>query len=111
MSSDSAAASAAHVTEVAPSKPITVTSDIQSAKLMRKVIPVYPRLAIIARISGTVRLIGIIGKDGLIKQLQVIDGSPMLVQAALDAVRQWVYRPTLLEQQTSGGDRADRRDF
>ena len=63
---------------------------------MRKVIPVYPRLAIIARISGTVRLTGIIGKDGLIQQLQVIDGPQLLVQAAVDAVRQWVYRPTML---------------
>jgi protein TonB len=49
-----------------------------------------------ARISGTVRLTGIIGKDGVIQQLQVIDGPPLLVQAAVDAVRQWVYRPTLL---------------
>ena len=85
-----------HVTEVAPSKPITVTSDVQAAKLIRKVQPVYPRLAIIARLSGTVRLTGIIGKDGLIQQLQVIDGPPLLVQAAVDAVRQWVYRPTML---------------
>lgn len=85
-----------HVNEVEPSKPITVTSDVQAAKLIKKVQPVYPRLAIIARISGTVRLTGIIGKDGLIQQLQVIDGSPLLVQAAVDAVRQWVYRPTLL---------------
>ena len=85
-----------HVTEVEPSRPITVTSDVQAAKLIRKVIPVYPRLAIIARISGTVRLTGIIGKDGLIQQLQVIDGPQLLVQAAVDAVRQWVYRPTML---------------
>ena len=84
------------VTEVAPSKPLTVTSDFQAAKLIRKVQPVYPRLAIIARISGTVRLTGIVGKDGLIQQLQVIEGPPLLVKAALEAVRQWVYRPTLL---------------
>jgi len=85
-----------HLPEVETSKPITVTSDVQAAKLIRKVIPVYPRIAIMARISGTVRLTGIIGKDGLIQQLQVIDGPPLLVQAAVDAVRQWVYRPTLL---------------
>jgi protein TonB len=85
-----------HVTEVTPSRPVTVTSEVQAAKLIKKVQPVYPRLAIAARISGTVRLTGIIGKDGLIQQLQVIDGSPLLVQAAVDAVRQWVYRPTLL---------------
>ena len=84
------------VTEVATSKPITVTSDVQAAKLIKKVQPVYPRIAIMARISGTVHLTGIIGRDGLIQQLQVIDGPPLLVQAAVDAVRQWVYRPTLL---------------
>jgi len=85
-----------HLTEVTPSKPVTVTSDIQAAKLIKKVQPVYPRLAIMARISGTVHLTGIIGKDGSIQQLQVIDGPPLLVTAAVDAVRQWVYRPTLL---------------
>jgi periplasmic protein TonB len=84
------------VIEPAPSKPVTVTSDIQSAKLIRKVIPVYPRLAIMARLSGTVHMIGTIGKDGMIEQLQVVSGPPMLVQAAVDAVRQWVYRPTML---------------
>jgi protein TonB len=88
--------SAPHLNEVEASKPIAVTSDVQAAKLIRKVIPVYPRLAIIARISGTVRLTGIIGKDGMIQQLQVIDGPQLLVQAAVDAVRQWVYRPTML---------------
>ena len=84
------------VIEPAPGKPITVTSDIQSAKLLRKVIPVYPQFAIIARVSGKVHLIGTIGKDGMIEQLQVISGPPMLVRAAVDAVRQWVYRPTML---------------
>ena len=84
------------VTEPAPIKPITVTSEIQSAKLIRKVIPVYPRLAIIARISGTVRLIGTVGKDGTVRQIQVVSGPPLLVQAALDAVRQWIYSPTIL---------------
>ena len=87
------------VIEAAPAKPITVTSDIQSAKLIRKVLPVYPRLAIAARVSGTVRLIGRVGKDGMIQQVQVISGPALLVQAALDAVRQWVYRPTLLNDQ------------
>ena len=84
------------VIEPAPNKPITVTSDIQSAKLLRKVIPFYPQLAIMARLSGTVHLVGTIGKDGMIEQLQVVSGPPMLVQAAVEAVRQWVYRPTML---------------
>jgi periplasmic protein TonB len=85
-----------HVTEVEPSKPVTVTSGVQAAKLIRKVIPVYPRLAIAAHISGTVRLIGVVARDGTVQQIRVVSGPALLVEAALDAVRQWVYRPTML---------------
>jgi protein TonB len=85
-----------HVIEVEQSKPVTVTSDVQAAKLIRKVIPVYPRLAIAAHISGTVRLIGVVAKDGTVQQIRVVSGPALLVEAALDAVRQWVYRPTML---------------
>jgi periplasmic protein TonB len=85
-----------HVTEVEPSKPITVTSDVQAAKLIRKVIPIYPKLAIAAHISGTVRLVGVVTKDGAVQQIRVVSGPALLVEAALDAVRQWVYRPTML---------------
>ncbi|HLJ18216.1 MAG TPA: energy transducer TonB [Bryobacteraceae bacterium] len=49
-----------------------------------------------ARISGIVKLVGVIAKDDTIQQLQVVSGHPLLVRAALDAVRLWVYRPTLL---------------
>ena len=83
----------------APTGPVHVGGHVQEAKLIRKVIPTYPTLAKQARISGIVRLVGIIGKDGKIENLQVISGHPMLVRAALDAVRQWVYRPTLLNGQ------------
>ena len=48
------------------------------------------------RIAGVVELAGVIGAEGRIRELQVTSGHPLLVQAALDAVRQWVYRPTLL---------------
>ena len=82
-----------------PVKPVSVSSGVQSAKLLRRVIPNYPTLAKQARISGTVRLVGIIGKDGTIQNLQLVSGTPLLVQAALDAVRQWIYRPTLLNGQ------------
>ena len=63
---------------------------------MNKVQPLYPALAKQARIQGTVRLQAVIAKDGSVVELQVISGHPLLVQAALDAVRQWRYRPTLL---------------
>ena len=69
---------------------------VQAAKLVNRVQPIYPPLARQTRISGTVKLHAIIGKDGAVQQLQVVSGHPLLVQAALDAVKQWRYQPTLL---------------
>lgn len=66
------------------------------AKLVRKVFPEYPPIARAARIYGVVRLIGTIGKDGTIRGLQLVSGHPMLARAALEAVQQWIYEPTLL---------------
>jgi protein TonB len=82
--------------EVKPAAPMQVGGDVQAAKIINRVIPAYPAMARQARISGTVKLIGIIAKDGTVQKLQVVSGHPFLVQAALVAVRQWVYRPTLL---------------
>jgi protein TonB len=79
-----------------PSAPLKVSEGVQMAMLMRKVIPDYPPLARSARISGVVRLIGTIGKDGTIRDLQLVSGHPLLSRAALEAVRQWIYKPTLL---------------
>lgn len=84
------------VKQAAPSTPIRVSQGVQEAKLIHKVLPIYPPLARQARISGVVRLTSIIAKDGTIRNLQVISGQPLLVGSAVDAVRQWVYRPTLL---------------
>jgi protein TonB len=69
---------------------------VQAAKLVNRVQPMYPPLARQTRISGTVKLHAIIGKDGTVQQLQVESGHPLLVQSALDAVKQWRYQPTLL---------------
>jgi periplasmic protein TonB len=69
---------------------------VQAAKLVNRVQPLYPPLARQTRISGTVKLHAIIGKDGTVQQLQVVSGHPLLVQSALDAVKQWRYQPTLL---------------
>jgi protein TonB len=77
-------------------KRIRVGGQVQQARLINQPHPVYPPLARQARIQGTVRLQAIIAKDGSIVELQVISGHPLLVQAALDAVRQWRYQPTLL---------------
>lgn len=67
--------------------------------MLRRVNPVYPPLAKSARIQGTVQLSAVIGKDGNIQELEVIEGHPMLIQAALTAVGQWQYKPTLLNGQ------------
>jgi protein TonB len=69
---------------------------LPEGKLVRKVMPVYPALARAARISGVVRLVGIVGTDGNIRKLDVVSGHPLLVDAAIGAVRQWGYRPTML---------------
>src|SRR5882672_7334146 len=76
--------------------PLRVGGNVQAARIINRVQPVYPPLARQTRISGTVRLHAIIGKDGMIQQLEVMNGHPLLQQAALDAVRQWRYQPTLL---------------
>jgi periplasmic protein TonB len=84
--------------EVKPPTPqrIRVGGNVQSAKLVRQPRPNYPPLAKQARISGVVKLSAVISKDGTIKELQVISGHPLLVPSALEAVKQWVYQPTLL---------------
>jgi protein TonB len=69
---------------------------VQQWQLIRQVQPIYPPLALQARIQGTVRLHALIGKDGRVQKLVVTEGHPLLVPAALQAVKQWLYRPTLL---------------
>ena len=64
--------------------------------VLHKVEPAYPKIALGARIAGIVLLKAVIGKDGDIKELQVVSGHPILVPAAIDAVKQWRYRPYLL---------------
>jgi protein TonB len=87
---------AAPATAATPKTPIRVSVGVQAAKLIRQVKPTYPQMARIARMSGTVRLQAIIATDGRIRNLQLIGGPPLLVAAALDAVKQWQYEPTLL---------------
>jgi protein TonB len=80
-----------------PSQPIRLTGgDVRLAHPIHRVEPRYPQLAIAAHISGAVELEGIIGTDGRIRDLHALSGNPLLVPSALEAVRQWVYLPTLL---------------
>ena len=78
---------------------VPVTSTIEAAKLISRAQPVYPLLAIQARIQGNVVLHAIIGRDGQVSELQILSGHPLLVNAAVEAVRQWRYSPTLLNGQ------------
>jgi len=77
-------------------KRIRVSSGVQEAKIINKVDPTYPPMAKTARIAGTVRLEAVVAADGSIQNLRVIEGHPLLVQSALQAVQQWRYQPTLL---------------
>jgi periplasmic protein TonB len=82
-----------------PPKPAPVTSGVMEGLLVYKAVPIYPRIALAARTQGTVVLEATISKSGSIENLRVMSGPIMLQQAALDAVRQWRYRPYLLNGQ------------
>jgi periplasmic protein TonB len=75
---------------------VRVSQGVTAGLVIHKVQPNYPPLAKTARVQGTVQLAAIIGKDGTIQNLHVISGHPLLTQAALDAVKQWRYKPYVL---------------
>jgi protein TonB len=78
---------------------IRVSQGVTRGLLISKIEPSYPVLAREARIQGTVVLSAIIAKDGTIQNLQLVSGHPMLVPAAITAVKQWRYKPYLLNGQ------------
>jgi len=80
----------------APAMRVRIGGNVQAAKLVSTVQPVYPAEAKQDHVEGTVALHVIIGKDGNIQETSVISGPPALVQPTLDAVKQWRYQPTLL---------------
>jgi len=79
--------------------PIKVGGNLQAGKLIKRVTPVYPQMAAMTHLQGMVRLTAVIGKDGTIQDLKPITGPSLLVKAASDAVKQWVYQPTILNGQ------------
>jgi len=83
-------------TTVALPQIVHVSQGLQAARLIFGPRPAYPALARAARVQGAVRLAARIGANGLMIDLQVVSGPPLLIQAAVDAVRQWRYQPTLL---------------
>jgi protein TonB len=81
--------------ETAPVR-IRVGGEVQDALLVHRIVPAYPSIAKQTRTQGTVVLTAVISREGRVAQLQVISGNVLLVQAAVDAVKQWRYRPTML---------------
>jgi protein TonB len=82
-------------------QPVTPTrirlgGNVEAARLIHQVQPEYPLLARDARIGGVVVLKAIINRDGSVENLSLVSGQPLLVAAAMDAVKQWVYKPTYL---------------
>jgi protein TonB len=74
-------------------------SHLSEGDLVRKVLPRYPPLARTARVQGQVVLQAVISKQGAIEDLKLLAGHPLLVPAAIEAVRQWRYRPYLLNNE------------
>lgn len=91
---------------VAPAEPsvpevrvVRRSEPFEEGQLTRRVLPLYPPIARIAGISGTVELLVLVGRDGCVKSVQVLNGNPLLAPAAKGGVEQWRYRPAILDGQ------------
>jgi len=95
----SSTASLIAVPKLAPPQRIRISQGVSKGLLIHRIEPTYPPLARAARIQGEVVLTAIISTNGDIENLQLVSGHPMLVPAAIAAVRQWHYKPYLLNGQ------------
>jgi len=84
------------VPKVAAPSRVRVSQGVVQGNAISQPKPLYPQMARMARVQGSVVLQAVISKNGAIENLRVVSGHPMLQQSALDAVRQWRYRPYLL---------------
>jgi protein TonB len=84
---------ASMIPKLEPVKRIRVSQGVSQGMVIRKIDPVYPKLALAARVTGVVLLKAVIDRQGAITEVQVISGHPILVPAAIEAVKQWRYRP------------------
>jgi periplasmic protein TonB len=82
--------------KVAAPQKLRVSSGVAVGLLINRVEPQYPQMAKIAHVQGDVELQATISKTGLIENLRAVSGHPILIQAAMDAVKQWRYKPYLL---------------
>lgn len=76
--------------------PDEAANHVHAAVLLKRVAPDHPKKARKEHVEGTVRIHAVIAKDGSVKDLEVVSGDPLLMDAALKAVRQWRYQPTML---------------
>jgi protein TonB len=77
-------------------RPVKMSQGVLQAQLINRIEPRYPSIALLTKTEGTVLLHAFISRDGRITSLEVISGNPLLIHAALEAVQQWQYRPTML---------------
>jgi protein TonB len=78
------------------SQPLRRSGELMAAMIVHRVEPVYPAMLRAAHVSGAVHLHAIIGKDGTIRELTLVDGNIILARSAMSAVQMWRYRPTML---------------
>ena len=82
-----------------PPKRVRVSQSVMRTLLIKQVQPKYPKEARKKRVEGTVLIKAIIGHEGDVQELTVVSGDPLLVPAALEAAKQWKYKPYLLNGQ------------
>ena len=92
---ESLATPSAAIPTLAPTS-VRVSQGVSQGLLLKKVPPAYPSMALRLRKEGTVELLATISKQGVITKVKVISGDAMLASPAAEAVRQWKYRPYLL---------------
>jgi protein TonB len=80
----------------APVAPVRIGGGIRAPQKVHHVAPEYPAIARSARVSGIVILEAVLGEDGAVRDVRVLRSVPLLDSAAVDAVRQWRFTPTLL---------------
>lgn len=85
--------------EAKPTAPVRIGGRVKEPKLIHRVQPTYPALARQVHLQGVVVIDAIIDEQGNITEMKVVSGPPLLIQAAIDAVRQWKYQPTYLNEQ------------
>jgi protein TonB len=77
-------------------RPLKLSQGVLEAQLINRIEPRYPSIAVQTKTEGAVLLHALISRDGRITSLEVVSGNPLLIHAALEAVQQWRYRPTML---------------